>query len=645
MGVANGIRSAFRFAEFADRCGSFRLTRCGRDLGFHRKKLPDCSFVRRSVSVSREPEHVGKGSDIVKRSELKQSSAGERRGLILVLTAVLMVVLLGFVAMTVDIGFIELTRTQLQAAADASALSGAMELSGIDDPALVRANARNAVVQAAAMHRAGDQASVAIDPVSDITFGKLVWNGNSQTYKIQWGEDQTPYNVIKVRTMRTTVAGSDKRLPLFFAPAIGTKKADVGAEAIATFQPRDIMVVLDFSGSMNDDSCFGAIGKLGRSYIESNLQTMWTQLGSPVYGKLTVTPQYATLNGQAASGTIPHIDVTYKRTSVVVKSTLALSQVKLKFSNGSTQTFLVSGGLLTGTYSGSGSNAGKDIVTAWVKSGTNGSLSIGNSGEQFDFTLTNIKTALGLTTPYPYPGGSWDEYILEVQKSYSNIKAAGYRDMYGYMTWLEYLQTRRYSAADTPDLWKTSEQPVGSMKDAVGLFVDYLVEMEAEDQVGLSIYTHPNSAGAILEHGLTRNLDQIKTTTQQRQAGHYKPTTNISAGMKIGREELIQNARPRASRLMVLMTDGEANEPGGAAAAKAAVLAEASAAASAKIKILTISLGAGADTSLMQQVADMTSGEHFNVPGGSSIAAVQTQLEQVFRKIANSRTLKLISDL
>lgn len=574
----------------------------------------------------------------------QRQQTNDRRGVILVLTAVLMVVLLGFVAMTVDIGFIELTRTQLQSAADASALSGAMELSGIDEPALVRTNARNAVVQTAAMHRAGDKASVSIDPVSDITFGKLVWNGNSQTYKIQWGENQTPYNVIKVRAMRTTGAGGDNRLPLFFAPALGSNKADVGAEAIATFQPRDIMVVLDFSGSMNDDSCFGAISKLGRSYIESNMQNMWTQLGSPVFGNLTVTPQYATVKGRAASGTIPHIDVIYKRTSVTVTSTRLLSQVKLKFSNGNTQTFSVLTSLLTGTYTGTGSNAGKDIVTAWVKSGTNAILSSGNNGEQFDFTTANIKTALGLTTPYPYPGGSWDEYIQAVQSSSNNIKAAGYRDMYGYLTWLEYLQTQRYGADDTPDLWKTSEQPVGSMKDAVGLFTDYLVEMEAEDQVGLSIYTHSNSIGAILEHGLSRNLNQIKTTTQQRQAGHYKSGTNISAGMKVGREELVQKARPRAARLMVLMTDGEANEPGDSATAKAAVLAEANSAKSEKIKILTISLGAGADTSLMQQVADITGGEHFNVPGGSSITAVQDQLETVFRKIANSRTLKLISD-
>jgi Flp pilus assembly protein TadG len=586
---------------------------------------------------------VLKGKHAMQRDVSRLLRWEDRRGTILVLTAVLMIVLLGFVALTVDNGFIQLTRTQLQSAADAAALSGAMELNASDDPALVRANASREIVTTAAMYRAGDQSSVTINPATDVTFGRLAWNGTSQSYKITWGNDAVPYNVVKVRALRISGADGDNRLPLFFAPVLGSNKADVGAEAIATFQPRDIMIVLDFSGSMNDDSCLGAIGKLGRSAVETNLQTMWTQLGSPVYGNLTFTPKYATLKGRAASGTIPHIDVTFKRTSVAVASTLALKTVRLKFSNGVTQTFSGLTGLL-GTFAGTGSNAGKDITNCWVTSGTNASLSSGSLGEQFDFTLANIKTALGLTAPYPYPGGSWDEYIQEVQSSNNGFKAAGYRDMYGYLTWLEYLQTRRYGANNTPDLWMTSEQPVGVMKDAVGAFTDYLVEMEAEDHVGLAIYTHTNSTGAILEHGLSQQLDQVKDTTQHRQAAHYKSGTNISAGMLVARNELMQHARPRAARLMVLMTDGEANEPGNSATAKAAVLTEANLAAANKIKILTISLGAGADTALMQQVADITDGVHFNVPGGSSIAAVQTQLEQVFREIANSRTLKLIAD-
>lgn len=565
----------------------------------------------------------------------------QRRGVVLVLTAVILIVMLGFVAFTVDVGLIQLTRTQLQAAADASALAGAMELSGTLDAATVRINARAAAIDIAKLYRNGDRNSVSLDPMKDITFGKIAWNSTTQTYQYTWGDTATPHNVIKVRAMRST-SGGDNRLPLVFAPIFGTQKADVGAEAIATFQPRDMVVVLDFSSSMRYDSCFMRAGVLGQAFIESNLQTMWTELGSPIYGNLTFIPKYATLKGVAASGTIPHIDVTYKRSSVDVVSTSNLTQVKLQFSGSSSQTFTGLSGK-TGTFMGTGGNSGKDITACWVKSGTNGSLSAGSLGELFDFSLANIKTSLGLTMPYPYPAGSWDEYIQVVQSSKTEMANVGYRDKYGYMTWLEYLQTNHPYYSDTPDLWKTSEQPVGAMKDAVSLFIDYLKQMQTQDQVGLATYSHTNSNGAILEHGLSANLDQIKTTTQQRQAGHYTGGTNIGAGMKVAREELVANARERSYRMMVVMTDGVANLPNNTTIAKQFVIDEAKLAAANKIKILTISLGVLADTDLMQEVADITGGVHFNVPGGIPISDVRTQLQNVFREIAGSRPLKLVS--
>ena len=565
----------------------------------------------------------------------------QRRGVVLVLTAVVLIVMLGFVAFTVDTGLIQLTKTQLQAAADASALAGAMELSGTLDASTVRANARTAAVDIAKLYRNGDRSSVSLDPINDITFGKIAWNSKTQTYQYSWGDAAIPHNVIKVRAMRSTTGG-DNRLPLVFAPIFGAQKADIGAEAIATFQPRDMVVVLDFSSSMRYDSTFMRAGVLGQAFIESNLQTMWTELGSPVYGNLVFAPKYATLKGVAASGTIPHIEVTYKRSSVSVVSTSNLTQVRLQFSGNSTQTFTGLSGK-TGTFSGTGGNASKVITACWVKSGTNGSLSAGNAGEQFDFSSTKIKTALGLTMPYPYPAGSWDEYIQVVQTAGTDMADAGYRDMYGYMTWLEYLQTNHPYYSDTPDLWKTSEQPVGAMKDAVTLFMDYLKQMQTQDQVGLAVYSHPSASGAVLEHGLSANLDQIKNTTRQRQAGHYMGGTNIGAGMKVAREELVANARQRSFRMMVVMTDGVANLPNNTTIAKKLVIDEANLAAANKIKILTISLGALADKALMQQVANTTGGVHFNIPGGIPISDVRTQLQNVFREIAGSRPLKLVS--
>lgn len=569
----------------------------------------------------------------------------KRAGAIAVLAAIFLIVVFAFAAFTVDVGFITLTKTQMQAAADAAALSAVMELTSSSDPATIRANAKTAAQEVATLFRNGDRSSVTLDPASDVIFGKQVALGNGQTLTT-WGDSQTPYNLVKVRVRRGTDVGAngesvDNRLPLFFGPAIGTTKSTLTTEAIASFLPRDIMLVLDFSGSMNDDSCLGAISRLGRTYVESNLQLMWTQLGSPVYGNMTFTPKYATLSGLPVSGSMPHIDVTYRRTSVVVTSTSNLKKVTLKMSGNKTQTFSGLSGL-TGTFQGTGSNAGREITSCYVESGTNINRSPGGLGELFEFTAAKIKTALGLNIAYPYPGGSWDEYISKVQSSSGDIKNAGYRDMYGYLTWLHYLQYNRASYTDTPDLWKTEEQPVSSLKDAVDLFVDYLDDSDGGDYLGLSIYTHTNTSGAILEHGLSQNRTQVKTTTRHRQAGHYTGGTNISAGMRIGRIELQTNARNRAERLMIVMTDGQANLPGDSTSARQAVLSEAQVAKNLDIKIVTVTVGIDADTELMQQVADLTGGECFVVPGGQPIAQVQAQLLEVFRRIASSRPLKLV---
>jgi hypothetical protein len=45
---------------------------------------------------------------------------------------------------------------------------------------------------------------------------------------------------------------------------------------------------------------------------------------------------------------------------------------------------------------------------------------------------------------------------------------------------------------------------------------------------------------------------------------------------------------------------------------------------------------------LMQQVADITGGACFIVPGGQPIAQVQEQLEQVFVQVASDRPLRLV---
>ncbi|MCG8585119.1 MAG: hypothetical protein MI757_10440, partial [Pirellulales bacterium] len=90
-------------------------------------------------------------------------------------------------------------------------------------------------------------------------------------------------------------------------------------------------------------------------------------------------------------------------------------------------------------------------------------------------------------------------------------------------------------------------------------------------------------------------------------------------------------------------TDGEANAPySSTSASKQYVKDQAEVAAGMRVPIVTISLGAGADKELMDDVAEMTSGIHFNIPGGQSVAEYEEDLKDVFREIAADRPLKLV---
>jgi hypothetical protein len=256
-------------------------------------------------------------------------------------------------------------------------------------------------------------------------------------------------------------------------------------------------------------------------------------------------------------------------------------------------------------------------------------------------STTTIKNTLGLTSlPYPYPSGSWNDYIDYVRND-GDINSAGYRKRYGYLTFINYLLEKQPKYSETPLLWQTSEQPITAVKDAVELYLAYLQEVETDDRVGLVIYTHPSS-GAKLETGLTNDFSVVSTTARHRQAGHYDSQTNIGAGIKKAREELDARARKGAFKLIVLMTDGVANAPGSTSGARSFALSEAALCAAKKYPVVTIGLGTGADMGLMDQIATMTGGMTFPVPGGTTVAEYEKELRQVFRDIADHRPLRVV---
>ncbi len=350
--------------------------------------------------------------------------------------------------------------------------------------------------------------------------------------------------------MRVVARRTDQ--PFFFAPVIKNYNFSLEAEAIAMFRPREIVLVLDYSASMSDDSEFDHIHQVGQSTVEANMYQIYTELGSPTFGSMQWNPVYI--------------------------------------------------------------------------SSTN---------------TTTIKSTLGLTSvPYPYPGGSWSDYISYVQTD-SSVNAGGYRKKYGYMTWISYLLDRETMYQDTPDLWKTSEQPITALKNAVTVFLAYLEEVETDDRLSLVVYTAADGTSKV-ESSLTADFDSIETISRQRQAGHYHRSTNIGAGLNKARIELQDHARPGAFKMIVLITDGIANLPGTSTQAENYVIDQAEECAAKRYPVVTISLGASADTSLMQQVADITGGVHFNVPGSSDVNDYEEQLKDVFRDIADGRPLRMV---
>ncbi|MEN6497326.1 MAG: pilus assembly protein TadG-related protein [Thermoguttaceae bacterium] len=573
-----------------------------------------------------------------------------RKGAILVLSAFLMVFLMAIIAFAVDLGYIMNVQSELKRATDAAALAGAGALVDGTDKAEIQAFeyiARNPAggKSYAAKDKDGNTVTVADATWCDYLPSLLSQNRNN--FVVQWGHwDPDTRTFTQSNDLPSTlrVVASQNDTPLFFARILGHNSFDAQSESIARFQPRDIVLVLDFSRSMNFDSQLLRINEYGedsRAAVETNLREIYEDLGSPAYGSLQFTPEFLTVVGAApTNGSMPQITVTFRSSDVYVVSTKDLSNVVLGFSNGATQKFEGLSGK-TGTFRGTGSNASKRIDKVWVKSGSNASGEGPGYGERFEDTTTVIKRVFGLSNlPYPYPVGSWDEYINYV-KSDSDVNATGYRKKYGLLTMINYWLDSRAGNWETPDLWKARVQPITAVKDSVTVFLDYIQEVDCDDRVGLAIYNSPN-ATALVEQTLTHDLPVVGDTVKHRQAGHYNYSTNIGAGLEKGIQELDAHARKGAFKMIVLMTDGNANVPYSESYARSYALQQAQLAASKGYPIATISLGCDADTGLMQEVADATKSVHFNIPGTAQVQNYSAQLREIFHKIAKDRPLALV---
>ena len=178
--------------------------------------------------------------------QMRRKLGHARHGGIVAWSAVTLTAVMGFTALAVDVGFMTQTKAQMQAAADGSALSAALEMpngwgSGKTlTAAQVAESGRAAAEAVATKYRLGEQAAAYVDTNRDVRFGQRTQN-SAGAWVETWGA--SPYNMVEVTIHRdqplagSTATRADQELPLFFAKAMGNQSAALIAKATAVVSP------------------------------------------------------------------------------------------------------------------------------------------------------------------------------------------------------------------------------------------------------------------------------------------------------------------------------------------------------------------------------------------------------------------------
>jgi Flp pilus assembly protein TadG len=210
----------------------------------------------------------------------RNSRCTPRRGSILPLLAFSLIGLCGFVALAVDLGMLMVAKTQAQNAADAAALAGSRTLDGSTSGNVTAAttNARNTAKANKIMTQQIQDADVTL-----IQHGAYHYDPSTQTFSPQF----PPVSPDNYNLTQVTVTKSNGTA---FARVLNLSAFTVQATSIAAHRPRDVTIVLDYSGSMNNESdlwnCETYLGSMINT--SNNTDTVFPQFGpySPSFSPL-----------------------------------------------------------------------------------------------------------------------------------------------------------------------------------------------------------------------------------------------------------------------------------------------------------------------------------------------------------------------
>jgi Flp pilus assembly protein TadG len=210
-----------------------------------------------------------------------------RKGNILVLTTFLMVAMMAMIAFSVDVGYLYVTRQQLQRSADAAALAACWELvdqaapTGQSDPTATQYNVRLTASEFARLNTVlRDNPELTVD---DVQIGYLDNPSDPLCPMVVGGSD--PPNAVRVRVRRSNEVNG--AVPLFFARVLGQRDAQVEAQATAAL----LTNIRGFKTPPSNTT----IGMLPFALDEGTCQQMLGGLGADAW-------KWDAVNGRVVSG-------------------------------------------------------------------------------------------------------------------------------------------------------------------------------------------------------------------------------------------------------------------------------------------------------------------------------------------------------
>jgi Flp pilus assembly protein TadG len=355
-----------------------------------------------------------------------------RRGIILPVVALVIVVLVGFLALAIDVGMMAIAKTQAQQSADLAALTAMRTMNGNSagnyNQSAATTNAQNVVTYNVILAQ-GVQSSQL-----QLTFGSYDYNQTTSTFNANFPPTSgAPETAVAATVTSNSLPGAfSSMLKVQLLPA-------VTATAQAVHRPRDIGLVMDLSSSMR----YGTM--LGFDITTATRSTNNPDTLVPTFSHYSSAS--AGLIGGSSNQTSSYDSYTISPTN----TTAANSSYALTYINGFYQNAAYASTLIRAFDSYTSSNGG----TTWSapSSGTpvlpaasyasvpGGDVPLFKSGSTTTYATT-VKDVLGITTRSPaweldgysnYTNGSLSNAASSPQQSsYTSAPFYGYTQGPGY---------------------------------------------------------------------------------------------------------------------------------------------------------------------------------------------------------------------